>query len=469
MRGLCLWVGVVVAGVIPAFSAARGPDPAHAADVVDAAAVRALATPGAAGLSVCVRVDGRTVLCKGYGVADGEDGRAVGPGTMFHACSVSKQFLAAAIMRLAERGRLGLDDPITRHLPEFVTPGRTVTLRQLLTHTSGLKGYTELERFKELEGRDLTHEEVLALVSNEPPLFAPGERFVYCNTGPYLLGMAVERVSGKDYGSFMRGEFFAPLGLSRTCYDPRCADPDVAVPHHPKDGRPVHAAPIAWSNAFAGGGLLSTAGDLAAWMDSLSAGKVVSADSFRQMTTVQRLNDGTPSGYGFYLFVREHGGHPVVFHTGTGPGCSAWVADYPEDHLVIAVMSNSGAVWAPRLGIAMAMAVFGVDTTPRDLPLSARDQARYSGRFRWEPWEDEPAEDQISRFYAKDGHLWIEASRGRTSRLLFQGSGAFVVEAAPTVIITFDENTPGTEAGGLAGTCASDDGVHAEIGRRVPD
>jgi D-alanyl-D-alanine carboxypeptidase len=434
--------------------------------VVDELAAEALKKPGTAGLSVCVRVDERVVLLKGYGLADVAVQRPVRPDAIFHACSVSKQFLAAAIMRLVERGQVGLNDPITKYIPEFPTPGRTVTLRHLLSHTSGLKGYTEVPAFTAVEDRDLTHEEVLALVKDEPPLSAPGEQFVYCNTGPYLLGMVVERLSGKDYGTFMRDELFRPLGLRHTRYDPHPADGgNWAIPHKVENGKAVHADPIAWANAFAGGGLSSTAGDLAAWMQALAAGRAVSAESYREMTTVQKLNDGTPTGYGLYLYVREHHGHPVVFHTGTGPGCSAWVANYPSDHMMIAVMSNSDAIWAPRLGIAMALAILGIDTTPKDMTLSGAELRRYVGRFRWTPWEDQGSKPGISRFYAEEGSLWIEAGDGRTSRLLYQGDGVFVVEMEPGFTITFAD----AAGGAPPETCISDDGTHAQSASRIDD
>ena len=433
---------------------------------VDDLATAALMKPGSAGLSICIRVDGNVVLSRGYGVADVADQRPVSPDAIFHACSVSKQFLAAAIMRLVERGEVRLEDPISKYIPEVLTPGRAVTLRHLLSHTSGLKGYTEVPAFTANEGRDLTHEELLALVKDEPPLFAPGEQFVYCNTGSYLLGMVVERVSGQDYGTFMRDEFFAPLGLRRTRYDPHPDDGgDWAVPHMVEDGKAVHAKSIAWANAFAGGGLSSTASDLAAWMQALAGGKAVSPESYRQMTTVQKLNDGTPTGYGLYLYVRDHHGHPVVFHTGTGPGCSAWVANYPEDHLVIAVMSNSDAIWAPRLGIELALAILGIDTTPADLPLSEAELRRYNGRFRWTPWEDRGPEPDISRLYVEDGKLWVDAGGERVSRLLYQGAGVFVVQRDPEYTITF----AGTSDETRAATCIGDDGIRAQVARRIRD
>lgn len=468
MRRLLVWLAVGVGLSVPAVARAEEPlDGARVAAAVDKVASKAMAGPGAAGLSVCVRLDGHVVLSKGYGVADIEDGRAVTPRTMFHACSVSKQFAAAAIMRLVEQGKVKLDDPITRFVPELPTPGGTVTLRHLLTHTSGLKGYTEVERFEKLEGRDLTHDEVLAVVRDEPPLFAPGERFVYCNTGPYLLGMAVERVSGKEYGRYLGDEFFGPLGLHRSCYDPGLRDADLAVPHDVKDGKAAHAKAIAWSDAFASGGVLSTSEDLAAWMEALSSGRVVSPASFAEMTTGQKLNSGVALDYGFCLFVRAHHGHRVFFHTGSGPGCSAWLADYPDDHLIIAVMSNSAAVGAPRLGMSMAMAAFGIDTTPRDLPVGEPERARYSGRFRLEQWEDEGKKDGVARIYAQDTHLWIDAGVGRVSRLLNQGAGVFVVEAAPHVTVSF-EGASGSNAE-PASSCICDDGTHAQTGRRLPD
>lgn len=428
----------------------------------DAVVRKALETPGAAGVQVCIALRGGVVLDRGYGAADAASGRAVTPETAFHACSVSKQFVAAAVMRLVEEGKLGLDDPIRKHIPELPESLAGVTLHHLLTHTSGLKGYTEVAAFLENESREMSHAEVLAYFKDVPLRFRPGERWEYCNSGSYLLGMAVERASGKDYGTFLREEFFAPLKLAHTGYEPHPDAGGLALGHVPGAHGAERAPEIAWANAFAGGGIVSTARELVLWKEALAAGRALSPESYRRMTTEQKLADGAPTGYGYCWYVREHHGHRVVFHTGHGPGYSAWLARYPDDGLTLAVLSNSSAVSAPRLGHAIAMGALGVDAVPKDLAVPAACLRCCPGTYR----EDSLEEQATFRVFEREGRLFGAAEGRPTSRLVYQGEGVFIVEAAPHISIAFPVDGGGAD-GGPAATCTTDDQVRARRAARV--
>src|SRR5690348_4828479 len=186
---------------------------------VDSVATAAVAEHRTAGVSVAVVKNGRTILSKGYGFADLENDVPATPETVYRIGSVTKQFTAAAIMRLMEQGKLSLDDTLQKFLPNFPTQGNRVTVRHLLNHTSGIKSYTSLgPKWARVMRIDLATDSLVALFANEPFDFKPGDAWLYDNSGYFLLGMIIEKVSGKPYGKYLKDEIFTPLGLKSTIY-----------------------------------------------------------------------------------------------------------------------------------------------------------------------------------------------------------------------------------------------------------
>ncbi len=316
----------------------------------------ALERPGAVGLSVAVAIGDELVLAGGYGIAEVEHDVPANVDTMFRIGSVTKQFTAAAIMRSVEKGDVELDQLITEYLPDFPTQGQEVTVLHLLTHTSGIKSYTGLGReWQRVVSLELDHQELLALFQDEPFDFAPGERFLYNNSGYYLLGMILEEVSEKSYADLVQTELVQRLGLKRTRYG---SNTDLiknrAQGYQMADGELANDALIGMSQPGAAGALLSTAQDLVRWQQALVSGKVVSPDSYQLMTTPFMLNDGSETKYGFGLGLGVMDGHPVVQHGGGIFGFNSMLAYYPEEELSVAVISNSEAF--PSGGLAARIA-----------------------------------------------------------------------------------------------------------------
>jgi len=240
---------------------------------VDALMRAAVEEEGAVGLSLGVALGGELVLSAGYGIAELEHGAAVGPGTLFRIGSITKQFSAAAICKLAESGKLYVDDPLSQYVPEFEVKQQGITLRHLLTHTSGIFNYTDLgPAWERTIALDLSHAELLELVSGKPLDFEPGFAYRYSNTGYYLLGMVIERASGKPYARFLQEELFGPLGLERTRYG---SNGDLILDRaqgyrYLGDGRFGNDDLISMSQPFAAGSLLSTGGELVRWTLALT-------------------------------------------------------------------------------------------------------------------------------------------------------------------------------------------------------
>ncbi len=325
---------------------------------IDALAAKALASPGAAGLSISVAREGRVILNKGYGKADLEHDVPSTDVSIFRIASVTKQFTAAAIMRLAEQDTLSLDDDITKYV-DYPTHSKTVTIRHLLTHTSGIKNYTDVPGFFETTTRDLSPEKVLDPVRNLPFDFEPGTKWAYSNTNYHLLGMIIERVSGVPYAKYLQDEFFRPLKLTHTRYD-TASDviPGRARGYGVIDGKPVNAQYLSMTIPYAAGGLLSSAGDLVRWQLALISGKVVSPESYKQMTTPAKLADGSSAQYGFGLFMSEVDGHPNFMHEGGIPGFNSILVYFTNEKLSIAVLSNSPAASAGQIAADIAREAF---------------------------------------------------------------------------------------------------------------
>ena len=317
---------------------------------------------GGVGLSIGVGFGDRLVYEDGYGHAELEHDVRADAQTMFRIGSVTKQMTAALVMRQVEAGSVELDGSIETYLPEFDTHGTTVTVRQLLNHTSGIKSYTELgAAWSRLVARELRHEELLALFEDEPFTFDPGAGWHYNNSGYYLLGMLLENVEGRSgrYRKLIERDLARPLGLARTRYDVN----SEVIPNRAQGYGAFQSASndrlIAMGQPGAAGGVISTGGDLVRWQQALVSGRCVSPESYALMTTPTTLTGGEQEDYGFGLMLGEFEGTSLVHHGGGIFGFNSQLSHYPEHGLHLAVISNSEALNAGRVLTQLARALLG--------------------------------------------------------------------------------------------------------------
>jgi CubicO group peptidase (beta-lactamase class C family) len=305
----------------------------------------ALKRPGAVGLSVAVARAGKMVVEQGAGIADLEFNVPANRETSFRIGSVTKQFTAAAIMKLAEQRKLALDDDIAKYIPEFKSGGRKVTIRQLLNHASGVPNYTAQPDFvTKAAPLDLTHAELLKSIEGVPFDFEPGKGWHYSNTGYYLLGMIIEVVSKRPYATFVKEELFEPLGLTRTFYgSERDIIPNRAQGYafDPAMGRLSNDAPVSMDNPGAAGALAASAGDLVRWQIALRAGRAVKPESYQTMITSTVPTGQGPQRYGFGLMIGEVDGVKRILHNGGIQGFNSVLMTFPDEELHVAVISNS--------------------------------------------------------------------------------------------------------------------------------
>jgi D-alanyl-D-alanine carboxypeptidase len=217
---IALRLTATVASLLVASGAlAQTPSRAALVQRIDSIASRPTSTGNVAGMAVAVIKGRDTLLMKAYGMADLENQIAVTPQTVFRIGSVTKQFTSAAVMQLVEQGKVSLDDDMTKYIPSYPTRGRKILVRHLLNHTSGIPSYTDIgPRFGRVSRMDLARDSMVALIANDSLMFEPGSHVYYNNTGYYMLGMLIEKVTGKPYGDHLAERLFAPNGLNATYY-----------------------------------------------------------------------------------------------------------------------------------------------------------------------------------------------------------------------------------------------------------
>lgn len=275
------------------------------------------------------------LLDKGYGFADVEWKVPDSPKAKFRLGSITKQFTAASIMLLQERGKLKVTDLVKKYLPDAPAAWDKITIFNLLTHTSGIPNFTGFPDYRSIEPFPITPEKLVAQFRDKPLDFQPGEKFSYSNSGYVLLGYLIEKISGESYAKFVDDNIFKPLGMKDSGYDSNSAIiPDRAQGYTGGTDGPANAGYINMTVPFSAGGLYSTTGDLLRWEQGLFAGKLLSPESLKQMTTPFKDN------YAFGLMVRTANGHRVIDHGGGIEGFNTMLAYYPDDKLTVAVLAN---------------------------------------------------------------------------------------------------------------------------------
>jgi CubicO group peptidase (beta-lactamase class C family) len=326
--------------------------------------------------------DGVPVFGKGYGKANRETGAVAGADTRFRIASVTKQFTAVAILQLAEKGALRLEDPIGKYVPGL-TGGDRITLHQLLSHTSGIFDFTNDEAL--MKGRDepRTQTQVVAAFSSRPLLFEPGTKFDYSNSNYFLLGMVIEKVTGHSYAEYMQAHVFGPAGMTRTSAMDTREWPDSAAGYSRRRSTGDHLVPATvadLSRPFAAGSIVSTASDLVRWEQALAGDVLMSAESRK------RMNTPVKEGYGYGVVTETFEARELIWHEGGIDGFGAILESVPQEGLVVVVLQNHDARSPDFVAdVILKMALTGQKVDPRvepvAQPMDAATRARFAGEY----------------------------------------------------------------------------------------
>ncbi len=360
----CLTVGVLLASSTIAIST-------RAADLTQTqtAAINHYVTAEMArqripGAEVGVYRNGHVVLEQGYGLANIEWNAAVTPTTSMQSGSVGKQFTATAVMMLVERGKIGLDDSITKYFPNAPASWKPIKVKNLLSHTSGLAEYEDADRMKPgamFDSRqDFTEAQLVKRIETLPIEFKPGDQWDYRNTNYALLGVLIHKVSGQHYGDYLHDKIFAPLGMTSTrIISDRDIIPGRAAGYEIAEGQWKNQTWVSPSlNSTADGTLYFNVVDLEKWDRALYGTTLLSKKSLQTMWTPFMLNDGqpNPSHYGFGWIIEDVNGHRLIHHAGAWQGFTCTINRFIDDRLTVVVLTNLDAAHASPDNIARVVA-----------------------------------------------------------------------------------------------------------------
>jgi CubicO group peptidase (beta-lactamase class C family) len=350
--------------------------------------------------TVHVTRDGSPLFSRGYGLANAEHQVANTPETKFRLGSITKQFTAMAIMILEEQGKLALDDPIGKYFDDPPSAWEPVTIHHLLTHTGGVPSYTSSPDYRKRMAQPETVKTMIARFKDRPLEFAPGTKFAYSNSGYFLLGAIIERVSGKSYEAFLKEAVFDPLGMSDSGYD----HPATLLPHRAsgyvrKGDVLENAEYLDMAQPYAAGSLYSTVLDLATWDRALSGGKLISKESFTRMFTPVK-ND-----YAYGWSVTDRSGRKEISHGGGINGFATHILRFPDQNVCVIVLSNVLPVNPGRIARDLGAIAFGDPyTLPRVRTVAKVDPAIYDayvGRYELAP-------DRIMTVTREGDHLMAQ-------------------------------------------------------------
>ena len=457
----------ILAGIVLSFVMLPGDSQASAAPDLRGleSTLSAELKPDGPAVAVLVARDGTILFDHAYGEADREKNIPATPETKFRIGSVTKQFTAAAIVRLAGEGKLSVDDSLAKYFPGY--PGAAkITLRELLTHTSGLHNYTAHPDFLARVTKPISPADLVAWFQDDPPDFPPGEQFKYCNTGYVLLGQIVEKVSGLSRDEFLTKNFFGPLGMHDTGIWHNATPPDHAAKGYSYIAGKLQPA-LDWDMSWAGGAgdIYSTAGDLWRWTQALQEGRVLSPDGLREMLTVVDVpkKESLTLQYGMGIAHSTIGGLPVIGHNGGLNGYLSEVMWFPDEKVTVvalsAAMPNPPRMEPSELVADAARALLGPEMAAHapklDPTINPKVYADYVGHYDYGTAIMEVTETK--------GHLYVQLTGQDRLEIFPSAPDAFFLKVVEASLV-FQRDNKGVVSGVL-----HNQGGSSFIAPKLPD
>jgi CubicO group peptidase (beta-lactamase class C family) len=391
--------------------------------------------PGAA---ILVAKDGKVIFRKGYGLASIGPDTPVTPDMLFRIGSITKQFTSTAILQLAEKGKIDLKADVTKYLTDFSTPGKTVTVEQLLNHTSGIKSYTSLPDAMSKKGLYISPADMLKIIQAQPSDFAPKDQWLYNNSGYFLLGAIIEKVSGMTYGEYVAKNLFKPAGMKSSFTDDSALPANVAKGYQ-KSGSTefVVSDYVHPSIPFSAGSIYSTVDDLWKWNQAIFGYKLVKKESLDKAWTPTKLNSGKLVGYGYAWQFGKLGKAKVIGHGGAIDGYLSMEIYVPDQKIYVCILSNSMTVNPEEYTYEVAEIVAGIANAkdPETIALTEAALDEYVGVYQISSKEDR----MITR---KGIQLFSQRTNGAKFEIFPYAKDAFFFKDSQTRL-TFFRNPEG--------------------------
>ena len=357
------------------------PDHADHAAAIDEIIMAPIRDGQIAGASVAVVHRGEPVAIRGYGWANLQLRVPTPENAVYEIGSITKQFTSSGLLQLQEQGLVDLDADMSTYLPDFPTQGNQITVRELLDHTSGIRGYTEMATARPYFVRRVPRDSLLALVGAHPFDFPTGEHEIYNNSAYYLAGMILEKVSGITYEEYVEERLFAELGMDRSqyCSETEIQEGKVNGYDASEDGL-LNKGFIVHNVPFAAGSLCSSARDLATWLGALHGGEVLTDESYAQMISPGDLNDGTRTRYALALSTGDILGHPALSHGGGIDGFQSQSLYLTDEDLAVVVLANTAGPPGPGALAEQIVELMVGDATPEPMAFDG-DLSYFEGTY----------------------------------------------------------------------------------------
>lgn len=396
-----------------------------------------------AGATVIVTKDGKTLLRKGYGLSNVENKVTMQADHIMRLGSITKQFTAVGILMLIDEGKIALNDPLTKFMPDYPETGKKVTIEHLLTHTSGIPSYTNKPNFFETATKDLSVTQMVDTFKNDALDFEPGTSWNYNNSGYFLLGAVIEKVSGMSYAKFVEQRIFIPLGMKNSAYEAyeRAAHPH-AVGYSFNLGKFEHSHKISMTQPYAAGALVSTVDDLAKWNTAISTGKLLKAESWKRAFTSYKLKDGKDTSYAYGWGIGQLQEQPMISHGGGIPGFSTFALQLPTQKVYVAVLTNSDSGLAQPEMVASRLAAAAMGKAIPEfnaIKLDEKTLDRYVGVYR--------IDEKNRRIITREGNkLIMTRSNGPRTELQAYSENGFFKDNTSLLRVEFNKNAKGEVA-----------------------
>ncbi len=392
------------------------------------------------GATVIVTKDGKTLFRKAYGMSDMQAKRSMQPDDVMRLGSITKQFTAVSILTLVDEGKLALSDTVQSVFPDYPDTGKKITIEHLLTHTSGIPSYTSKPGFFSMMDKDLSVAEMVNSFKNDALEFEPGSRYNYSNSGYFLLGAIIEKVSGDSYAKFVEKRLFQPLGMTHTAYEGHERGQHTqAAGHAANAGGFVASKVISMSLPYAAGSLRSSVDDLAKWDAAISAGKLLKPATWKRAFSDYMMSNGQGAHYGYGWSLGQLEGSPMIAHGGGINGFSTYALRLPDEKVYVAVLTNSdsGIARPEVLASRLAASAMGKDIPEfTALKLEGKALDQFSGVYK--------IDEKNRRNFVRDGDkLIMTRTNGPRTVLQAYAPNAFFVDRHSLLRVEFVKNAKG--------------------------